>query len=257
MTVSSPFKVIRLSLTDSNELHIIDIDNIDDQLKRNIDNRFIKICEGNVTADLSLVKSRVINFLTPKKGSTTEMGAIAEFFIHLYLNEIGFEPQFLYLNLEEGSIKKGFDGYYTLGDEEWILESKSGSISTSGITHGKKVKESCTDLQGKLLGASSNNPWRNAYNHANLRDVAAPDSIIANIRTLRDSYDTGTFKGIEDCNIIPGSTIFLEGSWSSSDPMVIQSQINAEISKFRFKKIQVLCVTKKSLNLFWDYLKMI
>src|SRR5690606_4526086 len=182
--MNQPFTVSVKNLSDGNELHIVDIESITSDLKNCIDSKLIKICEGNVSTDLQLVKNRVIKFLTTKKGSTTELGAIAEFFIHLYLNQIGFEPQFLYLNLEEGSIKKGFDGYYSHIEEEWILESKSGSISTSGISHISKVKESYTDLEEKLAGNVKNNPWRNAYNHANLRDVGATDTVLGNIKAL-------------------------------------------------------------------------
>ena len=81
-------------------------------------------------------------------------GSIAEFIVHLYLKACGFSQECLFKNLEEGSIKKGFDGYYTYSNEEWIMESKSGSIKTSGITHRAKIKEAYDDLKNKIDGES-------------------------------------------------------------------------------------------------------
>ncbi|GGF14366.1 hypothetical protein [Flavobacterium limi] len=237
-----------------NDLCIIDIENIDTALKTSLDNKFIKICEGNVTVDLNGVKQRVVNYLTPKKGRTLEMGAIAEFFIHLYLNEEGFEPQFLFFNLEENSIKKGFDGYYFHDKEEWILESKSGMSTTAGVSHGSKVKESYNDLKEKLAGNTPNNPWREAYNHASHIDVGANSNVRANIKKFTVEFDTKVYHKINDFNIIPGSTIFLNGTWTATDTAALETEIENTISKFDFKKIKIVCVTKKSLQLFWQYL---
>ena len=242
-------------LKNGSELRIIDIENIDTPLKNLLDEKFIKICEGNVSINLNGVKQRVVNYLTPKIGKTLEMGAIAEFFIHLHLNETGFEPQFLFFNLEENSIKKGFDGYYYHMSEEWILESKSGLSTTVGISHSNKVKESYSDLSNKLSGKTKNNPWREAYNHASHIDVGADASVRTNIKKFSDAFDNKVFFKIDDFNIIPGSTIFLNGSWSATDCNALEIEIEDAISKFNFKKIKIICVTKKSLKLFWDYLK--
>jgi hypothetical protein len=250
----TPFNVLYKDLGDGNELHIIDIDQIDQSLTDCIDEKFVKICEGNSGTDLSLVKQRLVKFLTPKKGSTTEGGAIAEFFLHLFLNQSGFTPQFLYFNLEEGSIKKGFDGYYLYNGEEWILESKSGSITTAGISHSSKVKEAYEDLYGKLAGKGTNNPWRNAYNHASHIDVGAENSVRASISKFSNEYVKGKFHKIDDFNVIPGSTIFLNGTWIAPDASTIETEMEELVKTLKFKKIKIVCITKKSIQIFWDYL---
>lgn len=250
----NPFTVVHKDLGNGNELNIIDINGIDEGLKACIDEKFVKICEGNSGTDLALVKQRLINFLTPKKGSTIEGGAIAEFFLHLFLNQSGFQQQFLYLNLEEGSIKKGFDGYYLFDGDEWVLESKSGSVSTVGISHPRKIKEAYDDLKGKFAGTGSNNPWRNAYDHASHYDVGADSNVRANIKKFSDEYLKAQFHSIEKFNIIPGSTIFLSGAWIAPDIAIIESEITTLIRTLKFKKIKVLCITKKSIQVFWDYL---
>lgn len=253
--MSTTLPVTIKTLKNGSELCIIDIETIDSILKSALDSKFVKICEGNVSVDLSGVKQRVMTYLIPKKGKTLEMGAIAEFFIHLYLNEVGFEPQFLFFNLEENSIKKGFDGYYFHAAEQWILESKSGLSTTAGISHGSKVKESYSDLSNKIAGNVKNNPWRNAYNHAAHIDVGGDASVRANIKKFTTDFDNKVFYKIDDFNIIPGSTIFLNGTWNATDCDALLIEIEDAISKFSFKKIKIVCVTKKSLQLFWDYLK--
>jgi hypothetical protein len=141
--MSKIFNVAVIKLAGKGTLHNISIRQIDAALEAYIDSSIVEICEGNSGGDLAVVKERLIKFLTPKSGSTTEMGAIAEFFSHLYLKEQGFKQEFLFLNLEEQSIKKGFDGYYTLSGVEWIFESKSGSINTDGNSHPKKIQGAC------------------------------------------------------------------------------------------------------------------
>lgn len=252
----TPFNVIHKDLGSGNELHIIDIEDIDLALKKSIDDKFVSICEGSSGTDLALVKKRLIQFLTPKKGTTIESGAIAEFFLHLFLNQSGYTPQFLYLNLEEGSIKKGFDGYYLYDGEEWILESKSGSVSSIGISHSKKIKEAYEDLKGKFSGSGTNNPWRNAYDHASHIDVRADTSVRANIKKFSDEYIKAIFYKIDDFNIIPGSTIFLDGTWITPDIANIQLEIETLVKTLKFKKIKILCITKKSIQVFWDYLNL-
>jgi hypothetical protein len=251
----SSFSFSKKDLKNGNTLFVIDIQTIDGALKDCLDRWFVKVCEGNRGIDLETVKARIRKFLETKTGSTIEMGAIAEFFLHVFLNEQGYEPQFLYTNLEEGSIKKGFDGYYFYSGDEWILESKSGLSTTTGVSHGSKVKESYDDLKTKLAGDGSNNPWENAYKHASMLTVGADSNVRQNIDKLSQLYTKGIFQKIDDTNIIPGATIFLTGTWAPSDHNAIESEISDLVKKLTYKKVVVLCVTKTTLQLFLDYLK--
>src|SRR6266702_460747 len=96
-----------IDLGNGNHLHFINIPTLDDEITAHIDASIVSICEGATDTDLAIIKQRLIADLTSKKGSTLEMGTIAEFFGHLYLTEIGYKQEFLFLNLEERSIKKG------------------------------------------------------------------------------------------------------------------------------------------------------
>ena len=241
------------SLGDDNYLHIINIKEIDTELSTLIDKSIVKICEGKSDTDIKTIKKRLVAFLTPKRGTTTEMGAIAEFFSHLYLTAIGFKQEFLFFNLEEGSIKKGFDGYYSLEDEEWIFESKSGKITSNNVSHKSKINEAYSDLQNKISGNVKNNPWQNAYNHASI--VGSVENIRENLKKLSQDFTNGNHPDINNFNVIPGSTIFLEGTWKSIDSASLEPKIKNMITKYKFKKINVVCINKTSIDLFWDYLE--
>ena len=206
------FRNIKIEQISNNvSIHIIEIEDFSNDFKKFIDEQLITIYLGSRTIDLNLAKKKLFDFLD-SKSYNTKMGATAEFFIHLYLSENEFKQECLMSNLEEGSIKKGFDGYYSRDNEEWIMESKSGDESTIGISHKKKLKEAYTGLKSLLSGGSTNNPWENAYNHVSHRNVNTNETIIKNIERLSDEFDTNIFYNIENFNIIPAATIFYNSS---------------------------------------------
>ena len=237
------------------ELHVIDIPLIDDNLEKLLDKHLVSICEGDSDSELELVKLRLRNCFEDKRKNTT-MGAIAEFLVHLYLNQNGFKQEFLFFNLEEGSIKKGFDGFFSKGNETYLLESKSGSVNSKSISHKDKLKTAYSDLDNYVSGKSDkgkNNPWKNAYNHASHRDVGTEDSIIKKIKKLRDNFDLGKFSKIDEYNIVPCSTIFLDGIWN--DGMTSEILLDHEfLSKFSGNTVRAICITKDSVDIFFDYL---
>lgn len=249
------FDKTTIDLGEGNYLHFINISSLSEPIIDCINRNIISICEGSSATNLETLKIRLKSYLDSKRGSTLEMGAVAEFFTHLYLNEVGFTQQFMYLNLEEGSIKKGFDGYYTYSNDQWIYESKSGLLTSDGVTHENKITEAYNDIVGKVSGAVSNNPWQNAYNHASHIDVGANQNIRQEIRKLRDDFTLGKYRNISEFNIIPGSTIFLEGNWEEIDTEDLQSKLQDLIKTYKYKNIQVICVNHSTVKLFWNYLE--
>lgn len=242
-------------------LTIIDIENIDDAIKAVLDENFVMICEGNSGSELSTVKTRVKK-LFATKNSEWIMGATAEFFVHLYIRLTGFKQECLFLNLEENSIKKGFDGYYSKDGQEWIMESKAGSICSKDISHAGKVALAMRDLSAKVSGRDKNgkkelpnNPWQEAYSHASQYDVGTADYIRRNIKKLADDFTNGKFRSIEEFNTMPCGTIFLSGIWSQPNHENIKEDIEHLSDKLKGKKIHVICVTHRSTELFENYIK--
>jgi hypothetical protein len=249
----NPFIHSEHTIAENMKLTIIDIESLSGNVLTALDNNFVKICEGDSGSSLSTVKKMVATLYATKNNKWI-MGATAEFFVHLYVTLSGFKQEFLALNLEEGSIKKGFDGYYSLNGDEWVMESKSGSINTNNITHSNKIQLAHSDLENKISGNSANNPWRNAYSHASHYDVGSSPQIRKVIKTLSDDFVNGKFHSIEEFNIMPCSTIFLAGVWNPPAHEHILNEIKTISAKLKGKQIHSICVTHKSVNLFLDYI---
>lgn len=236
-------------------LHILELTEISPEIASFIDSKIVPITYGNALTALEIVKIELINFFESKH-ENTKMGAIAEFFIHIYLSMLGYKQECLFFNLEEGSIKKGFDGYYSKDGFEWIMESKSGSVNSKEISHTSKINEAYIDLKDKVSGNVANNPWKNAYNHARHGDVATSKEIVDNIKSISNDFVLKKFRDISEFNIIPSATIFLDNVWISHDYDSIKSDIINLVGKLTYKNLEIICFTKKSLQLFLDYLNM-
>lgn len=230
---------------DGNFIHSINIEEVTEELEALIAQHIVSIWGGIDERPIIVVKKQIENFLKDKSDNTVK-GAVSEFIVHLYLNHIGFTQECLFKNLEERSIKKGFDGYYSYSNEEWIMESKSGSIKTDYISHKKKVKEAYDDLKGKIDGNVKNDPWDNALSHANLAG-SSPD-ILNNIKDLSNNFTLGIFPEIGNLNIIPASTIFHEGNWEEEAIKQEHDNIEKESVKFEYNKINIICINKKSIE---------
>jgi len=249
-----PFNVKTSTINESILIHVIDIPNIDVNLKQLLDKHIVHITQGqNDATNLSTAKKELQQFFSTKNENIEKIGPIAEFFIHLYLNEVGFEQQCLFLNLEERSVKKGFDGYYTFNNVTWIMESKSGLSSTKNISHKVKIKEAYSSLRNTLSGDVSNNPWRNAYNHAHR--VNATSDILSTLKQFSDSFINGNkTHDIKDFNIIPCSTIFYLDNWSPQDKEEIITAVKETLTSLSCKSIHIICLNKATVNAFMDYL---
>lgn len=255
MSQKSVFNTMIVNMSNGNSIHMLNIQSFTKDISDFIDKVIIQICEGNINTDLSIVKKRLRKYFETKIDSNLEVGAIAEFVCHCYMKELGYKQEFLYLNLEEGSIKKGFDGYYSKDSIQWILESKSGSFSTKGISHVKKTNEAYCDLRKKLLGQVDNNPWMNAYNHASHIDVGASKKLRDQLKELSDSFINEKYEDIKNYNIIPSSTIFHEGTWIDIEFIKLCKDIEELLNTLEYKTVQVICINKLSKKIFLEYLE--
>ena len=256
-----PFVFDEYKLSLNSVLTIIDIEVLDETIKAVLDENFVLICEGNSGSNLSTVKNRVKNLFS-SKSSEWIMGATAEFFVHLYIRLTGYKQECLFLNLEENSIKKGFDGYYSKDGLEWLMESKAGSKKSKDVSHADKVTLAMNDLSKKVSGRDKsgkkklpNNPWQEAYSHASQYDVGAADNIRKNIKKLADDFTNGKFRSIEEFNTMPCGTIFLSGVWSQPDHTLIKKDVERILNKLKGKQIHVICVTHRSTELFGNYIE--
>ena len=244
-----------INIDEDSELILLHIENFNESFIKQLDENIVQICEGESGTSCELVKSRMVNFLKTKS-LDTKIGAVAEFFIHFYLRKINLKQDFRFFNLEEGSIKKGFDGVYSLEDDLYIVESKSGSSTTLNISHLSKIKKAYKELCDYVAGKSEkskNNPWLNAYNHASHIDVQSKKTVREKIKKLCDLYDQKQFVKIETINAIPSSTIYIESTWDHSWSEDIKANID-EIKTMQAKKIKFLAITNISIKNFYNYI---
>lgn len=255
-----PFNYSEHTISPQIKLTIIDIVDISESLKKTLDEYFVLICEGNSGSDLATVKTHVKNLFSTKNMDWV-MGAIAEFFVHLYIRLSGYKQECLFLNLEENSIKKGFDGLYSKGNIEWLMESKAGSDKSKKISHARKVTLAMNDLALKVSGRDTNgkkklpnNPWREAYAHASQYDVGTVQEIRKNIKRLSNDFTNGIFHSIEEFNTMPCGTIFLSGTWIQPDHNDILNTIIDITDNLKGQNIHVICTTQRSIDIFMQYI---
>lgn len=244
------------NVSETVELHVFDLVDLTPEIVKQIDENLVQICEGESGSDLHMVKSNFYGFLMTKD-HRTQIGAVAEFFIHLYLRQLNLKQEFLFFNLEEGSIKKGFDGYFSDDEKEYLVESKSGSDLTKGISHRGKLKEAFDDISSVISGdskKSKNNPWRNAYNHACHVDIGTNLSIRKKIKKLSDMFDNKTYASVDEFNVIPCSSIFVVDSWDSNISQSILGVEEVFFKGFNAKSIKAICLTKATFSSFLRYL---
>ena len=234
--------------------------------KETLDKYLVAICEGkgsNSSVDLAkkrLQRTFASKLASEEKESSWIMGATSELYLHFLLNLLGFNQEFIYRNLEEKSIKKGFDGVYT--DQKrrvWLLESKSGSNKTKNISHLSKIKEAYNDLSDKFSGKAEDNkipndPWENALNHAKV--VNSDESLKNKLKKLSDEYVSEVFHGTLEFNIIPCGTLFLmdENTSDKYDIEEIKEGIENYVKDKEYKEIIIICSTQKSYADFLDYI---
>lgn len=244
--------LLSYQINDRVVLKIIQIASFSRELRSEVDAAIRSICEGASDSDITDVKKRYFNYLSTKDYNK-KIGSIAEFFVHLFLIKDDFRQEFLFFNLEEGSIKKGFDGLFTKNSELFIVESKSGSGNTKDISHKVKLKEAYDGICSYMACEAKNNPWRNAYNHASHADVGSKKTLRDRLKKLSDFYDKKTVQTTADFNLIPCSTIFLDGSEIIDFSDDIKSD-TAFLNGFDGKTVRAVCITKSTFYDFMNYL---
>lgn len=236
-------------------VHFIQIDDLNEALKEYIDQNLINICRGeNHLNQLKYIKKQLIKFFE-KKDDAKKYGALGELFTHFYLSSIDFNPKFMFLNLEENSVKKGFDGFYERNEMVWILDSKSGRHDTKRISHRSKLKEAYRSVKGQLAGETNNNPWENAFQHANSRDINSSDSLLSVIRKFSNEYLDEEYADLSTLNIILASTIYWHDEWSRKEISEVLLDIGNSYEDMDFSELVLFCCNKTTFEIFFEYLK--
>jgi len=249
----------KIKLSKQITLHVINIDSYSRRLKNYIEKNIHQIWNGDNEViesinDIEITKIELKKLLD-KKTDLQKNGIISEFICHLYLRANKFNQHFLFSNLEEKGMKKGFDGLYGIDNDFYIYESKSSLETTIGATHNSNISEAYNDLKKKIEGSNTtNNPWKNAYNHSTLRSVNFNASISKTLKKLSKEYVTKIYGEIKDHNLIPSSTIFLGTRYTIIDKDDLIAKISTLTKDYKSKSLNVLCLNKNTIQNFINYL---
>lgn len=202
---------------------------------------------------LEVTKTKLSNYFDSKLNDRALIcGSCAEIFLHAYLGRNGYQQACLGSNLEEGSIKKGFDGFYLKDNEYWLMESKSAILGN--ITHFEKVKEAYRDLCNKINDFEGNDPWENALNHAIVAGVEG--SILNQIRMLSDDFTLGCIHDAGEFNMIPCGTVFINSALTIEEVEKLSNDASRYFGKRRYSAIHIVCVSHSALAGFLRYLNL-
>lgn len=143
------------------------------------------------------------------KNSEIISGSIAELLLALIIRTQGFTQEYCFYNLEEDSIKKGYDGLYVKNLDYWLAESKSSySEKSHRYKHNATMNKAYMDIKNKLSGETKRDPWLNALNHT--KSAKSDESLQEKLSKLTMSYTEGKFEDIKDHNIIISSAIITD-----------------------------------------------
>lgn len=154
---------------------ICHVEFLSDDIKALIRRNLSEICHGSYISDhvgqsLFSYQTTLSSFIDRyrSKPNLTKMGMIGELVSHILITEVfdGFEVVSPFFNLEEKSIKKGFDFllYRSSDTSIWITEVKSGNLHQDK-THDQTVRDLLNTAKLDLftrLNADESMYWFNA-----------------------------------------------------------------------------------------------
>ena len=254
------FNETQIKISNRITINFLNIDNYSSALISLIKDEITSIWDGDLSdEDLTYVKKQMRSFFKDKeKDEEKKLAFVAEFICHLYLRTRGFKQYSVLKNLEEiKAPKKGFDGLYELNDSMWLIESKC-AMPTTKTTHNKKVGEAYRDLKNKIestkVDDNENNPWENAKNHF-LHTEKKNDTLLKQIKKLKNLFIDGSEIKINKFNVIPCSTLYMEEKWQVIDPNELRKKLERMLNRYNAKNINVLCINKKNITDFLNFIK--
>ena len=247
---------------------ICKIDYLSDELKVLIQKNLSSVCFGESKALTQRKTYEYKNTLKeffkryddkPKK---TKVGMIGEFLTHILLLE--FFPNLKvvspYFNLEERSIKKGFDLvlYSSISNEIWFTEVKSGNLYVANTANQMTsifLNKGKNDLY-KRLNENEYSLWDNAINGAKIvLDCNADQKEIVENLLLDISDEIVDDLGTSlDKNVILVSSLFNDFS-TFVEEKHIKTFRNRLSRKRQFKKEYIFSIQKKTYEKVEEFLR--
>lgn len=250
------------------EFAVCCVEQLSEQLKKSIRRNLSRICHGADQADSGRAMHRyeqtIVTFWNrySSKTTTTQIGMLGELLSHVVLLDHfpKLEVVSPYFNLEEKSIRKGFDIllYEQESNAVWITEVKSGEIGK-----GKSACASTTALLSKArddlksrLAENELNHWQNAIHAAKIAIHSTSTYKQVVIDLLQDEGDivSAGDASAEDNNVFLISALFTSIATRVQCASVKQFADTLNSSK-TFKSAFVLSLQKGTLLKLHEFLK--
>ena len=249
--------------------HAFYVECLSDELKKAIKKHLSDICFGHIKAERAELKPNIYgykkaikDFLSrlEEKREGTKKGMIGELLTHILIRE--YLPEFKvntpFFNMEENSIKKGFDLVLlnTNDNELWITEVKFGEKDTNNQTSDKKIenllKKAKNDLNERL-NKSEDMLWQNAINGCSI-SMKNNDDLKNVVIELLENYQEETATSLNK-NIITSGVLF-----NSTDEKFSINSLkkvhDAWENELFFKKIIILAIQESTYQEVITFFKM-
>lgn len=250
------------------EFSIFYISELSDDLKAVIRNCLASVCHGAAKAatgrQMYCYKITLQEFLRRYNGKSesTRKGMIGELLLHILMSEYlkDFQINSPFFNMEERSIKKGFDVVLNKKGslDVWLAEVKSGEPSSgksSSQTAATLFNRAKNDLDERLNGESLS-LWTNAIIGAQSAIENTRDEKTAIISILEDFGDAASVANVKssDINAILVGTVFT-GLTDRIDSKSVKGKYDSILGEHLFKEVMLIAIQKETYAAVYAFLE--
>ena len=244
------------------------IDRFTKAIQKALREHLVAICYGGVFVDsphkMYSYKNTVKEFLKryDSKAEDTQKGLIGELLVHFLVAEYfaNFETVTPFFNMEERSIKKGYDVVLTESKSAtiWLIEVKSGELHKN-----KNADETIVDLLNtakrdlnERLNEENQSLWQEAINGARLAYKSCndiKDAVVNILENYGDDASEGIYRS-RDKNIFISSVLFSDLVDCISEEIISDKRKRIQ-GEAIFKQVFVLAVQKGTYQKVYEFLK--
>lgn len=241
---------------------------LSDELKTALRDNLSRICHGADQASRGREMHKyaaTIKVFWDRYSSKTEKtksGMLGELLSHVMILKLfpSFEVVSPFFNLEEKSIKKGFDLllYESSKQHVWITEVKSGGMrrgKTTCTATKDLLSKARDDLKGRLAEQELNH-WQNAIHAARIAIQSKADfrDLVIDILETEGDLVVKNSANSQDNNVFLVSALFSDVTQRVAETTI--SKFTSDlVGKSLFNSIFVLSLHKGTLNKLEDFLK--
>lgn len=253
----------------SGDLAICHIELLSDDIKALIRKNLTTICHGSYStgsrgSSLFSYQATLVSFFDRynSKPAKTKMGMIGELLSNVLITEIFGEFTVVspFFNLEEKSIKKGFDLLlYRASDTSiWITEVKSGNLHKDK-THDETARELLNTAKADLVGRLNSQEtmyWLNAL-HSVQSAVSTKSDYKVILEEILIDYGSAAADKIASSNdkcVVLISNLFEPLDTKISKDTAVQF-LDKTVKANLFSKVFVFCVQKKTFSRVVEFLE--